>query len=116
MSRTAPGFLIIRAAALDANRFRRRDLHVVHIAPVPQRLEDPIAEAERQDILHCFLAQIMIDPINVRFCEDSMDALVQFARAVQIVAETVFRPRCAASLARGCGPIPRRPNRSATSP
>ncbi len=85
-----PGFLIIRAAALHADRFRRGDLHVIHVAAVPQWLEDAVAEAEGQDVLHGFLAQVMIDAVNLGFLERAVQFVTQCLRAGQIVAERLF--------------------------
>ena len=44
----------------DADRLRRRDLHVVHVAPVPQRLEDAVAEPHHHDVLDGLLAEEMV--------------------------------------------------------
>ena len=84
------GFLVIRAAAFHADRFGGRDLHVIHVAPVPQRLEDAVAEAERQDVLHGFLAQVMIDAVDLGFVEHAVQFVAQLARAGQIVPERLF--------------------------
>ena len=46
---------------LDADGFRHGDLHVIDIAVVPQRFEDAVAEAKRQDVLNGFFAEIVID-------------------------------------------------------
>ena len=40
------GFLVEPAAALVADRFGHRDLHVVDVLAVPDRLEEAVAEAE----------------------------------------------------------------------
>src|SRR6185437_15969714 len=82
-----PGFLVIRAAPLDANRFGGRDLNVIDIAAVPERLEHAVSEPEGQNVLNRLLAQVMIDPIDLRFIEDLVNLVVQMPRAVQIVAE-----------------------------
>ena len=84
------GFLIIGAAALDADRFGGRDLHVIHVAPVPQRLENAVAEAEGQNVLDGLFAQVMIDAVDLRFGKDLLQLLAQLARACEIVAERLF--------------------------
>ena len=81
MSRSAPGFLIVAAAAFDADRLGRRDLHVVDVAPVPERLENAVAEAEGQDVLDGFFAQVMIDAIDLALLENLVNIVVQFAGA-----------------------------------
>ena len=84
------GFLVIRAAALHADGFRRGDLHVVHVAAVPQRLEDAVAEAEGQDVLHGLLAEVVIDAVDLGFVEALCSSLLSVLRAVQIVPERLF--------------------------
>ena len=81
------GFLVVGAAAFDADRFRGGDLHVVHVAPVPQRLEDAVAEAEGQNVLHGLLAQVVIDAVDLGFGEDLVQLVAQLARAGQVVPE-----------------------------
>ena len=49
------------AAAFDAHRLGHRDLHVVDRGRVPQRLEQHVGEAQRQQVLHRLLAEIVID-------------------------------------------------------
>ena len=63
------GLLVVSAAQLDAELFRHGDLHVVHIAPIPDRLENAVGEPEGQNILHRFFAEIMIDAVNLLFVE-----------------------------------------------
>src|ERR1035437_5985341 len=83
-------FLVIRAAPLDADGFRRRNLHVVDVTPVPQGLENPVAEPECQDVLHSLLAQVVVDAVNLGFVEHLVDLAAQFARAGQIVSERLL--------------------------
>ena len=112
------GFLVVRAAAFDADRFRGRDLHVVDVAPVPQRLEDAVAEAEGQDVLHRLLAQVVIDAVDLALGKDlPADARFSSLRARQVVAERLLdddAPPAAASAAfrSGCAEAVRPPSRS----
>jgi len=41
------------------------DLHFGHVPPVPQRLEDPVAETKSQDVLHRLLAQVVVDAVDL---------------------------------------------------
>ena len=66
-------FLVITHAAFHANKFGRRNLHVVYIATVPQRLENTIAEAERQNVLNRFLAQVMVDAVHLRLIKHRVE-------------------------------------------
>ena len=61
------GRVIIPAALLDAELFRHGDLDMVDIVSVPDRLEDAVAEAKDQNILHRLFAEIMVDAIDLPF-------------------------------------------------
>ena len=41
---------------------------------VPDRLEDPVRETERQDVLNGLLAEIVIDPIDLVFVAETCKA------------------------------------------
>ena len=56
--------LVIAAAHLDAERFGHRDLHVIDVTTIPDRLEDAVAEAEDQDVLDGLLAEVVINAIR----------------------------------------------------
>jgi hypothetical protein len=60
------GLVVERATALDAQRLGDRDLHVADAAAPPQRLEQRIAEAQREQVLHCLLAEVMVDAEDLR--------------------------------------------------
>uniref|UniRef100_E6PY25 Uncharacterized protein n=1 Tax=mine drainage metagenome TaxID=410659 RepID=E6PY25_9ZZZZ len=81
------GFLVKRTAAFDAEGFRSGDLYVVDVVAIPDWLEDAVAEAEDEDVLDGFLAEIVIDAEDLFFLEDGIDAAVQLFGGVQIVAE-----------------------------
>ena len=49
------------AATLEPHRFGHGDLNVIDPLAFPQQLEQPIAEAKREQVLHRLLAEIMID-------------------------------------------------------
>ena len=87
MSSQRAGLLVVGAAALHADGFRAGDLHVIHVAAIPQRLEDAVAEAEGQDVLDGFLAQVMIDAVDLGFVEDFVQAVAEFARTGEVVSE-----------------------------
>ena len=64
MSRIAPDFVVIGAAPFDAERLGDGDLHVIDMRVVPQRLEQGVGEAQRHQVLHRLLAEIMVDAEN----------------------------------------------------
>ena len=68
--------VIIAAARADAEAFGHGDLDVVDIVAVPDRLEDAVAKAEDEDVLHRLLAQVVVDAVDLLLVEDA----VQLAR------------------------------------
>ena len=54
---------------------------------VPGRLEQRVAEAERQQVAHRFLAEVMVDPVHLRLVEVAMDQCVQRLRRYEVAAE-----------------------------
>ena len=91
------GFLVVLAAIFDADRLRRRDLHVVDPLPVPDRLEDRVGKAQNQHVLHRLLAEIMIDAIRLMLGEQPEHEIVERQRALEAAAERLLdddaRPR-----------------------
>src|SRR5205823_2082810 len=81
------GFLVIRPAALHAHRFGRRNLNVADVAAVPQRLEDAVAEPERQNILDGLLPEVMIYAVNVALGKYTLNIGVQSAGCSQVVTK-----------------------------
>ena len=73
------GVIVVAAAMLDAHRFGDGDGHIVDVAPVPDRLEERIGKTERQDVLHRFLAEIMINPEDLGFLETGGEDGIQGA-------------------------------------
>ena len=85
-----PGLLVERAATLDADRFRHRDLDVIHVASIPERLEDPVAEPEDQQVADGLLAQVVVDAIDLRLAEDLADLAIQTLGRLEVVAERLL--------------------------
>ena len=102
MSRLRAGLLVERAAALDAEVLGHRDLDVVDVAPVPERLEDAVAEAEDEQVADRLLAQVVVDAVDLRLVEDADQGVVEVARRVEVVAERLLdddpRPALAVAL------------------
>src|SRR5579859_761649 len=83
-------FLVIAAAALQPDIFRHRDLYVVNIATVPDRLEDAVCQAKDEDVLHRFFAEVVIDTINLFLFEDFAYLPVKFFGRSQVVPKGFF--------------------------
>ena len=65
------GRVVELPAPLDADLLGHRDLHVVDVLAVPQRLEDRVAEAEHQDVLDRLLAEVVVDAEALALVEDA---------------------------------------------
>ena len=79
--------VVIAAAVLDAHRFGHGDGHIVNAATVPDWLEKRIGKAECQNVLHRFLAQIMINPENLGFLEIGGEDGIQGQGGFQVIAD-----------------------------
>ena len=88
------------------------DLHMVDEIAVPHRLEDAVGEAEHQDVLHGFLAQVVVDAEDLVFGEDLVDGGVEVAGGFQAGAEGLFDDDAAGAAVLGGQPGgPQRGNR-----
>ena len=58
---------------------------------VPDRLEHPVREAQREDVLHGFLAEEVVDPEDLRLVEDAVDDRVERASRGKVGAERLFQ-------------------------
>ncbi len=81
------GTFVIRAAPLDADLLGHGDLHVVDVLPVPQRFEDAVRKTEYQEVLDSFLAEVVIDAIDLLFNESGVQPLVELARCGEVTSE-----------------------------
>ena len=81
---------VIAGASPDAQRFRRRDLHMVDVVRVPQRRENGVGKSQNQDVLGRFLAEKMVDPIGLLFCKRIVDDTIKLARRRKIRSERFF--------------------------
>ena len=63
------GLFIEGPAAFDADRFGNRDLDVVDVIAVPERLEDSVSEAHHHHVLNRLLPKVVVDPVNLVLVE-----------------------------------------------
>ncbi len=85
-----PGLLVERAAALDPERLGHGDLDMVDVAPVPERLEDPVAEPEDEEVADGLLAQVVVDPVDLLLAEDLEDLAVEPDGRVEVPPERLL--------------------------
>ena len=81
------GAVVITAALFDPERLRRSDLDILHVVAIPDRLEDRVGEAQRDDVLHRLLPEIVVDAVNLVLGKDRFDRLLELSRRLEIGAE-----------------------------
>src|SRR5215813_10751866 len=79
--------VVVACAFDDIDLLRRRDLNTVDEVAIPDRLEEGVAEPEGQHVLHGVLAQVVIDPIDLRLVEQLCQLLVEGSGGGGIVAQ-----------------------------
>ena len=84
------GIIIERHAPLEANGFGDCDLHVIDVGGVPERLEHQVGKAQREQVLHRLLAEIVVDPENPAFGESARHRVIDHAAGGQIGAQWLF--------------------------
>ena len=84
------GRLVVGPPILDADRFRHRELDVVHVGAVPDRLEEAVGEPEHHDVLDGLLAEIVIDPVDLGLLEDRPDLGAQRPGGGEVVPERLL--------------------------
>ena len=84
------GRLVERGTHAEPKRLRNVDLHMIDEVAIPDRLEQPVGEAEREDVLRRFLAQEVIDPEDLILGKDLVQLGIQRDRALEVRAERLF--------------------------
>src|SRR5271156_7035949 len=82
---------IERRAVFDSYRLSSGDLYIVDVVPVPHRLEQRIAEAENEDVLHCFFAKIVVNPVYRFLVEYAVHNVIQYVCRFQVLSEGLFQ-------------------------
>ena len=84
------GRLVERRAHLQAERLRDVDLDVVDEVAVPDRLEQAVREAERQDVLRRLLAEEVVDPEDLLLAEHLVQPGVELLGRLEVGAERLL--------------------------
>ena len=82
--------VVVARTAADADVLGHRDLDVVDVVGVPDRLEHRVGEAQREDVLHRLLAEVVVDPEHRPAREDLAQRVVELARRLEVVAERLL--------------------------
>ena len=84
------GLLVEADALTDRQRLGHVDLHVRDVLAVPDRLEQPVGEPERQDVERRFLAEEVVDAEDLALVERLVQRVVQLHRAREVGAERLL--------------------------
>ncbi|MNP35151.1 hypothetical protein D3C76_1284730 [compost metagenome] len=71
-----PGAVVVSAAVLYAEAFTDADLYMIDLVVAPHRLQQGIGKAQGHEVLHGFLAQVVVDAKHLRLVEHRADGLV----------------------------------------
>ena len=85
-----PGRLVEGGTHAEPERLRNVDLHMIDEVAVPDRLEQPVGEAECEDVLRRLLAQEVVDAEDLVLRKDLVQLGVQRDRAFQVGSERLF--------------------------
>ena len=94
------------AAVLDADGLADQHLHMIDVAPVPDRLEQAVCKPQHHDVLHGFFSEVVIDPVDLLLGEHSTDFPIECTGRLEIAPERLLDddpPPCALLLARASG-------------
>ena len=101
-----PGPVVEPATVRDVELLRHRDLDVVHVGAVEQRLDHRVGETGEQDVLHGVEGQPVVNPEDRLFGEVLVHDVVQVLRTRQVGAEGLLNhDPGAARAARGRDPL-----------
>ena len=85
------GLVVIAATSSDAERFGRGDLNMVDPAGIPQRLQQRVREPRDEQVLHAFLAEVVVDPEDLPLLEHGANRVVDGLCGRQVVPDRLLQ-------------------------
>ena len=85
------GLGIVAGAVSGADVLRHGDLYVVDHGLGPNALEQDVTKAQGHQVLHRLFAQIVVDPVDLRFIEGLSHGGVDFLARRQVVPEQLLQ-------------------------
>ena len=82
--------LVESAARGDVEVLGHRDLDLVHVLAVPDRFQERVREAEKEDVLDRRLAQVVVDAETALLGEHPVQRLVQRPGRLQIAPKRLL--------------------------
>lgn len=86
-----PGAVVVGAAVLYTQRLANTDLYVVDLIVAPHRLQQGIGEAQGHQVLHGFLAQVVVDAEYLVFLQHCANRFVDGGSRFQRMADRLFQ-------------------------
>ena len=85
------GLVVELATPFDTQLLRDRDLHVTDTPAPPQRLEQRVAETQRNQVLHRLFAEVVIDAVDLLLGEYRADTAVDELGGGPVVAQRLLQ-------------------------
>ena len=82
--------VVVARAALESERLVGDDVDVADVDVVPHGLEDPVAEAQPEQVENGGLPEEVVDPEGLRLGDDAREQPVEARRASPVVAERLL--------------------------
>ncbi len=106
------GLLVELPPPRDPEALGHRDLDVLDVVAVPDRLEEGVRESEVEDVLDRLLAEVVVDPEDVLLGEGAVQDLVERARRGEVAAERLLERRLGPPRRGPTASAARRPSRT----
>ena len=97
-----PNPVVVPGSTSYPDVFRHRDLYVVDVLVVPDRLKEGVSEPEGKDVLDGFFPEVMVDPEDLLRFENLGQHFFKLPSRLQVVAEGFLNDDSAPSI-RGRG-------------
>ncbi len=85
------GLVKIAGTVFHSDGFGCRDLDVVDVVGIPDRLKNHVGKAQQKDVLDGFLAEVVVNAVNLFFVQVLTQALVKLLGAGQVKAKRLFK-------------------------
>ena len=82
-----PDPVVVARTTSYADVFGHSDLNVIHVVRVPDRFVKLVGEAQSEDVLHRFLAEVVVDPKNAVRRKHRLDDIIELACGGEVAAE-----------------------------
>ncbi len=86
-----PGAVVVGAAVLYPQGLAYADLHVVDLVVAPHRLQQGVGKTQGHEVLHSFLAQVVVDAKYLVFLQHCANRFVDGGSRFQRVADRLFQ-------------------------